>query len=382
MEFLSRFWKKKVVTVPSVLQMEAVECGAAALGMILVHFGRYNPLEELRVECGFSRDGSKASNVLKAARKFGLEAKGFTMEPGDLVEYPLPMIIFWNFNHFVVLEGFKGGRAYLNDPAKGPRDVSMEEFDGSFTGIALTFKKTPQFRTGGHPPSIVASLASRAEGISLGLMFIILAGLFLVIPGLLVPAFSTIFVDNILIQGTPGWIKPLLLAMGLTALVRYLLTWLQQYYLLRINTRLALTGSRNFMTHVLQLPMEFFLQRMPAEIGNRVASNDRVAQLLSGQTATSIVNIIMVVFYVPIMLYIDQVLALAALAFAMLNLLLLRIVSRKRTLLNQRIQMDLGKAIGVCGNGIQSIETLKATGGENDFFSAWKQELIACFCRR
>jgi NHLM bacteriocin system ABC transporter peptidase/ATP-binding protein len=321
------------------------------------------------------RDGSKASNILKAARTFGLDTKGYSLEVDELDEYPLPMIIYWNFNHFLVLEGIRGDQVYLNDPAKGPRQVSRQEFDEAFTGVAITFTPGPGFTKGGHAPSILRSLRRRADGIGVGLAFVILAGLFLVIPGLVIPAFSTIFVDDIIIQGTHGWIRPFLLAMGITALVRFLLYGLQQYALLRMTTRLAVTGSRDFMAHVLKLPMEFYLQRMPGDLNNRVSSNDQVAQMLSGQTATSVVNIFMVVFFTPIMFFFDAMLTGAALLIALLNLLLLRHVASRQALLNQQIQADIGKTMGVCTSGLGSIETLKASGGEDDFFSQWAGHL-------
>ena len=193
------------VKVPTVLQMEAVECGAASLAMILAYWGRYVALEELRIACGVSRDGSKASNVVKAARSYGLIAKGYRKEPADLKEMRLPAIIHWNFNHFLVLEGFGKGKVYLNDPGSGPRIITEEEFDQSFTGIVLTFEPGPDFVKSGTKPSILSALKKRLEGSHAALTFVILVGLLLVVPGLVIPVFSRIFVDDILLgEGRTG----------------------------------------------------------------------------------------------------------------------------------------------------------------------------------
>ena len=272
-----RFGKR--VKTPTVLQMEAVECGAAALGIVLAYHGKWIPLEELRAACGVSRDGSKASNVVKAARGYGFTAKGFRKEISELPALPLPMILFWNFNHFVVLEGFKGGRYYLNDPAQGPITVTPEEFNQSFTGVALTFEKNAEFQKEGTKPSVLRALYRRLGQVKAALAYVSLASLFLVVPGILVPSLSRIFVDNILVKQMTGWVRPLLLALLLTSLVSYLLAWLQKQYLLRVEAKMALTSSAIFFRHVFRLPMEFFAQRFGGEIGNRVQLNDSLAKL-------------------------------------------------------------------------------------------------------
>jgi NHLM bacteriocin system ABC transporter peptidase/ATP-binding protein len=355
---------------PTLLQMEAVECGAAALGMVLGHYGRFVPLEELRVECGVSRDGSKASNVLRAARKYGLNAKGYKKEPKDLRDFPLPMIVFWNFNHFLVLEGYKGDKVFLNDPAEGPRVISTEEFDESFTGVALVFEKTPEFTPGGTRPNIASALSKRLNGSQTALFFVVLASLALLVPGFIVPNFTRIFVDDILVQGRP-WMNALIVGMILMALLQGALTWLQQHYLLRLEMKLALSTSGQFFWHVLRLPIVFFTQRFGGEIGSRVEINDRVAQLLSGDLATTILSTILIVFYALIMLSYDVLLTIVGVAIAVLNLVALRYVSRQRTDANQRLLQERGRTTGTAMQGLQIIETLKATGSEADFFARW-----------
>jgi len=368
---LNRSNKPKRVVTPTVLQMEAVECGAAALSIVLCYFGSFIPLEQLRVECGVSRDGSKASNILKAARKFGLTAKGYKKEPEALRELQGPMIIHWNFNHFLVLEGFVNDKVYLNDPASGPRVVTYEEFDQSYTGVVITFEPSPEYRRQGTRPSLIQSLKKRLKGSKSALIFVILAGLFLVIPGLIIPTFTRIFIDNVLLGQMHNWLIPLLGGMLLAALMRGMLTWLQRYYLLRLETKLSLSTSSNFFWHVLRLPIEFFSQRYSGEIASRVMINDRVAQLLSGELAVAVLNSIMIVFYLFLMFQYNLLLTILAIVVASLNVVFLRYVSRRRVDQNQRLIQEGGKMQGVSMNGLQMIETLKSSGSESDFFAKW-----------
>jgi len=356
---------------PTVLQMEAVECGAAALAIVLAHHGRWVPLEELRVACGVSRDGSKASNVVKAARGYGLAAKGFKKEPQALRSMPLPAILHWNFNHFVVLDGFRKGRVFLNDPATGPREVSEEELDQAFTGVVLTFEPGTEFQRQGDPPRLIPALRRRLAGSRAALAFVLLAGLALAIPGLVVPVFSKIFVDSVLLENRRDWLPPLLFAMGAAALLAGALTWIQQVYLLRLETRMAVGSSSRFLWHVLRLPSEFFSQRFAGDISSRVAINDRVAQLLSRDLATNALGVLMVVFFAAVLFQYDAVLTLVGIAVVSLNVAALRFVSRKRVDGNRRLVQDQGKLLGTAIGGLQTIETLKATGGESDLFARW-----------
>ncbi|PID77281.1 MAG: NHLP family bacteriocin export ABC transporter peptidase/permease/ATPase subunit [Deltaproteobacteria bacterium] len=371
----SRTRPGKRVKTPTVLQMEAVECGAASLAMILACYGRIVPLESLRSDCGVSRDGSKAANILRAARKHGMIAKGYSYEPEALRKMTFPVIVFWNFNHFLVVEGFKGGKVYLNDPADGPRVVSREDFDDSFTGIVLTFTPGPEFRKEGKKNSIFSSIKKRLANTGSALPFVVLAGLILVLPGLVVPVFAKIFVDNILVAHMYGWFKPLLLAMFLTFLLRTGVTWLQEYYLMRFETKLALTGSAKYFTHIFRLPIDFFTRRMAGDICSRIQLNDKVARLLSGDISVNVLNLMMVFFYAAMMACYDILLTAAGVGIACVNLFVLRLVSGKRKVLNKKLQQESGKLVGYSMAGLQMIETLKATGGESDFFAMWSGQL-------
>jgi len=357
--------------VPTVLQMEAVECGAASLCMILSYHGRIVPLEECRTECGVSRDGSKANNVLKAARKYGLEAKGFKYELEDLFKIEYPCVLFWNANHFLVLEGFKGDKVYLNDPAQGPRVVTMDELDASFSGVVLTFKKGPEFQPGGEKPSLAAALARRLKGSESALGFVLLCGLFLVVPGLVIPTFSRVFVDEFLVSNRTSIVKPLLLGMGLTLILQGILTWLQKYYLLRLETKLALSTSSRFFNHILRLPVSYFAQRFAGEIGSRVAINDKVAGIVSGKLATTAIDCFLIVFYAALMFRYDVGLTFIVIGVALCNVVAIKLVARVRTDASRKLMSDKGKLGGTAMGGLRMIETLKATGGENEFFARW-----------
>lgn len=365
-------WFRRV-RVPTVLQMEAVECGAASLAMILAYFGRWVPLEQLRADCGVSRDGSNAANVLSAAEGYGLEGTGYRMEIDGFAGTQFPCILFWNFNHFLVLEGFSRNRkkVYLNDPASGRRVLSIDEFDKGFSGVVLTFSPGATFEKGGRKPSIIAGLAQRLKGMRIAVSFVILAGLGLVIPGLAIPTFTKVFVDDILIGGSQNWLGPLLIGMAVAALLRGGLTALQSHYLMRAQTKLAIATTGRFLWHVLRLPIEFFMHRYAADISSRIASNDRVAQVLTGDLATNVIGVVTAVFYVVLMLRYDPVLTVIGVALSVFNLLLLRIISRSRADESQKMLQENGKLMSTAMTGVQGIETIKATARESDFFARW-----------
>ena len=358
---------------PTLLQMEAVECGAASLGMILGYYGCWIPLTELRAACGVTRDGSQASHILKAARHYGMEAAAYATDLAEIENVPCPYIVFWNFNHFLVVEGIdrQRDRVYLNDPAAGPRTVDFNEFSESYTGIVLYLEPGDQFRRLGHRPNVIPSLYHRLQGSFVALWFCILLGLLLVLPGLAVPVFSQVFVDKVLIQRMHDWLRPLFLGMALTAVLRGTLSVWQLKFLRALKMKLSVVMSSQFMWLVLRLPVGFYAQRYSGEISSRIEINDEVASLLSGRLATTIIDLFMIVFYAAAMFCYDIVLASIGILFAVLNLVALQWLSRSRVDATKRLQREYGNVYGLSIAGLQGIETLKASGLESDFFSRW-----------
>lgn len=356
------------VKTPTLIQMEAVECGAAALGILMGYYRKIVPLEELRVACGVSRNGSKASNILKAARNYGFVAKGFKKELHRLKDLKPPFIVFWNFNHFIVIEGISADKVFINDPGTGPRSISHEEFDHAFTGIVLEIVPGENFEPSGEEPSMLGSLNRRLKGSYLSVLFLFLVGLLLVIPGLVVPIFTKIFIDQYLILRLDSWIRPLIIGMAITAVVRLVLSWMKDYYLGRLEMKIAIVTSSQFFLHLLRLPIEFFTQRSVGDITNRIDLNDSVASVLARDFARTLLNVVSMVFFLILLLYYDITLTVVGVSIALMNIAILRSLGRLRKDRSDLLSSENGKLAGTAFGGLITIETLKASGRETDFF--------------
>lgn len=366
----ARLWQKnKGVRTPGVLQMEMVECGAASLAMVLGYHGRHVPLEVLRYECGVTRDGSSASNVLKAARHFGMKARGFKMEIQGLANVPLPAILFWNFNHFVVLEEVAGERFRINDPAMGRRTVQHAEFDEAFTGVVLVLEKGETFQPAGQSANPWRSLVQRIRAERSGFSYTALMTLALALPGLLIPALTRLYTDMFLIQGQRDWVNPIVTAMVSIALLTGLLAWWQQRALTRLRNKLATLWSSQFIWHTLRLPVGFFMQRSPADIASRQQHNEQVAALVAGPLTMTALSVVTVVLYGTLLFFYSTALALVGLVFLLIHLLLFVWLSDRLADASQRQAKENGQLVGTLMQGLRIIETIKATGTENHFFA-------------
>ncbi len=356
---------------PMLLQMEAAECGAASLGIILAHYGKWLPLSTLRVACGVSRDGSRASSILQAARRYGMEAKGFKKTVEGLAAVEAPAILFWQFRHFLVFEGFDGADALLNDPAFGHRRVSRDELERDFTGIVLVARPTPTFERGGAPPAWWPSLRSKLSGQGGAFAFVATAGLLLVLPGLAIPVFAQVFVDRILIGQSPNWLAPLLSIMALAIAAQAALLLVQRRVLTRLKLRLSVKLGGGFLAHLLRLPMRFHGSRYAGELASRAGLTERVAQATAGQLTVGAVDLVMLVFYAGVMLWYDVLLTGIAVGLAFLAGVALRRAATARTEAQARSMQVVGRATGVAILGLRSIETVKASGLEDDLYAQW-----------
>ncbi len=364
----TKYWRMRT---PTVIQMENVECGAACLAILLGHYGRYIPLEELRIECGVSRDGSNALHLIQAAKKYGLEGKGERRGLKELYELDKPAVLFWDYNHFVVLEGFGKKSVFLNDPAFGPRTVTYEEFDELYTGVALLFEVGAEFQKGGNPSSILDDMKKRLKEVKGPLLYLLIAGVCLLIPGLSLPVFIRIFIDNILVSNVLPWKSQFLMGMTLAMLLGGGLTWLQQYFLNRLNAKLAIKFSSDFLWHILRLPVSFYYQRFPAEIANRVGQNNLVAQMMTGALATTSIQLLLIIFYGAVMFMYDFYITLVGILAGVGSLVVMGLIQRSRTDTYARLQKEQSILWANSVGAIQQIETVKATGTESDAFAAY-----------
>jgi NHLM bacteriocin system ABC transporter peptidase/ATP-binding protein len=339
--------------------------------MVLAYHGRLVPLDELRALCGVARDGAKASSLLRAARTFGLEAKGLKAEPHHLAALAFPLIAFVNFNHFLVVEHVDADHVWLNDPAFGRRRETMAEFSDSFTGVVLTFVKGSEFVRGDTRPRLLASLWARLEPARGALFFVALTSLALVIPGLVLPAFSRIFVDYILIRGIHDWLRPLLIGMALTAVVRFGLLMLRQQMLLNVRSRLRLATGRTLFAKLMTLPIAFFDQRFAGEIADRLRLNEGLVDVMTGQLASVGAALVISVFFLVAMLLYSPPLTLAVVLLAAGNIAALLLTTRTLSERSRKISIDQGKLASARIAGIKDIETFKASGAEDMIFARW-----------
>ncbi len=358
--------------VPVVLQLEALECGAASLAMILAYYGKWIPLEQVRADCGVSRDGSNAKNVLRAARSYGLEAKGFRYEPDALKKNgSFPCIIHWNFNHFVVLDGFKGNKAVINDPAKGRTEVSMETFDKSFTGICMMFKPTESFVPEGKPKSVLEFAKKKLLGTGAAFGLVAITTVISSLIGILMPGFSNVFADRLLSGTNLEWFRPFMIGIAGISVIQIVVTWIQAVYSLKANGKMAITSNSEYMWHVLRLPMEFFSQRMAGDISQRKSQNAVIAGSLVSTFAPLVIEGAMIVFYLFVMLRYSVILSVVGLVSVAINAGVSQYISKKRVDITRVNMRDSGRLSGTTVACVEMIESIKSSGSENGFFEKW-----------
>ncbi|MBR5947922.1 MAG: NHLP family bacteriocin export ABC transporter peptidase/permease/ATPase subunit [Clostridia bacterium] len=363
---------KGVVKVPVVMQMEALECGAASLTMILAYYGKWIPLEQIREDCGVSRDGSNAKNILVAARSYGLGAKAYRYDPERLKEMGrFPMIVHWEFNHFIVVDGFKGDKVYVNDPARGTVVMSYEQFDEGYTGICLMFEPTESFEPFGKPKSVLEFAKSRLKGASVAVTFVAVTTLIGSLCAIIFSGFSRVFIDRILTGNDAQWLVPFIIGLSAVATVQVIAAWIKAIYSFKIDGKMAIVGNMNYMWKILRLPMKFFSQRMAGDIQQRQLSNANIAGTLVNTLSPLVLETLMLIFYLFVMIRYSLMLTLVGVVSVIGQIWVSRIISNKRINITRVMMRDSGKLAGATVSGIEMIETIKASGAENGFFEKW-----------
>lgn len=358
---------KGYVKTPSIYQMEATECGAASLAMVFACFGKFMPLEQLRIETGVSRDGCNAGNIMRCAKKYGLECRGFRREVEALRDIELPCIIHWNFNHFVVFEGFKGNYAYLNDPAVGRRKLSFEELDEGFTGVVLSFKPTEAFQKEKKKHSSAAFIMQRLKG-QYGVLFkLMYIGLLLVFPGLVLPVLSQIFMDDILVGGYVDWITKILVFMAALVTMKMGLTYYRAIVLQKLRAKMTMVSGYGFLRHILRLPVSFFDQRYAGDLVERMDSNTSVNDFLAGELAETVLNIFVAVFYLIILIFYSPLMTAVGLINTAICLAAVVVSSKMISGTTMKLQISGGKLYGAVCAGLSITDTIKASGAESEY---------------
>ena len=355
------------------MQMETLECGAACLAMILAYYGKWVPLEQTRVDCGVSRDGSKAANILAAARRYGLSAKGYVYSAKALQKgkAKFPCILFWNFNHFVVLDGFHGKYAYLNDPARGEIRVTMDDFESSFTGVTLIFEKTDAFEEGGKKPDVGEFVRRRLKGLGSPIAFVMITAALTSVLTIISSSNSRVFLDQILRAGNKELLWPLAMMIIFLAIVACVVGVLDAVELMRIQGKIAVVSSSRFMRHLLHLPVGFYAQRTVGDLQQRQQSNESIAYQLVGQLAPVLINSAMLVLYLVIMLNYSILLTMVGVVTIAVNTFVARAISRRRINISRSMTSNIGRLYATTVSGVEMIETIKSSGAETGFFGLW-----------
>ena len=369
-KWLRRPFRRRVRT-PLVLQLEAPECGAACLASVLAYFGRWVSLDEMREACGVGRDGCSAADIVRAAREYGLEVTGWKQELEDIPKLPLPAILFWEFRHFVVLEGVGKGRYFLNDPSRGRRAIDEDGFDRAFTGVALELKPSESFRRNEPPPGVLRRLWPWVSGFRPELLFAVLAGLLLAAPGVAAPVLLALFIDHVLAGGRTDWSGALIGGMTAAAAAVYVLTWLRQRALRRLSTAVAIRQTDRFLGGLLRRPAGFFTRRMTGDLLSRIQSIEQVAAFGVNQMVGVTVELTMSLAFFSLMLAYDALLAFWVALLAAVCAATAQAVCRYRTDESHSLRREQGLLTGVGLAGLRIMETIRATASEDDFFARW-----------
>ena len=374
---------KGVANVPLIMQLEALECGAASLSMVMAYYGKWVALEQVRVDCGVSRNGSNAKNILRAAQRYGFKTKGYAYTTEKLrARGKFPGIIHWGGGHFVVIDGFRGNKAIINDPAKGVVKVDLKTFDKIFTGIYLEIIPDETFEPGGKRKSIFEFAKKRLKGAAPLIAFFAITTIVFYLIGIINPAMNQVFVDYLLGGNNPEWLLPFIFIFAGVGFLQILVTLVQSLYQYKIRGKLDLIGSTTYMWRILRMPIEFFSQRMVGDLQGRQSENATIAETLVDVFAPLLFNTIMLVVYLVVMIQKSLILTVVGVITVVLNAFISYYISRARVNITRVQSRDMARLSGMTSKGIEMIETIKSNGAESSYFSSWSEAQESVFAQK
>ena len=360
------------VKVPQIMQMEAVECGAASLAMILAYYGRWVPLDKLREDCGVGRDGTSIAGILGAALEYGLDAEELSLSIDELKDRkPFPCIIQWNYHHFVVLTGISGKYVYINDPGKGSIRYPMQVLEKSFKGVTMTFSPNESFKKGGSKPSPLRFVKKRIQGFQSAIAVVLTTSALASIAAILFTTAGKAVVDYYITGSETSSPAGFVIALLGLCVIFGVMQILRSIYMVRIQGRSAVVDSSRFIQHLLHLPLSYYSGRAVGDLQMRQTENQMIVTTLMTQVAPTAINILMMILYLIVMSYYNLFLTLIGVSTVILNIIVARIVSKKRVDITRTLTIGYGNLNSTSLNGIGMIETLKSAGAENAYFRRW-----------
>ena len=350
--------------VPSVLQMEVTECGAASLGMVMAYYGLFRPIEELRIRLGVARDGATAKSIVQAARSYGMKTHALKREPEQLKDMQFPLIIHWRFYHFLVVEGYYPGGWYLNDPAMGPRTCDDHEFDESFTGVAMEITPGPDFQRAGKRRGVLGRLISAAGTVRPMIIFSIILALLLIVPTILIPTVVQLFGNGLAgLEGIP--LEAAILGLLIALVMQVMLLWLQGGLAMRLATKISTRVGAGMVLRLLRLPMSFHAQRGASSLAQRALLIDQMSSAVSAILLSATAGLLLALVALIVLLSLNWVCGLVAAAIAVVTAVTVRQSMAKSRDEASRVIREYIEVGAVFASSLSQIEPIKASGTED-----------------
>ena len=364
--------QKGVAVVPVVMQMEAMESGAASLCMILAYYGRWIPISQMRDIVGVSRDGTKMSTLIDVSRDMNLDVKSCSGDARSFFEgSTYPCVVCLRNAHYTVVCGKIGDKVFINDPGRGQMTITTDEFESGYSGQYLCFAPTAQFKRAGKPKGIISYINDNLKDAKSTIVFVGAATLITSMTGAMMPALTRAFVDRVLSGRSPDWAMPLLALMIVLCVTMLAVGWVNSVYGMKLFGMLGIKSGSRYMWHLFHLPMRFFFQRHPGDLKQNEVSTMTIAQTIIRLLIPLLINTIMMIYYAVVMLMYSPMLSLIGFTTIAVNLGVSKYISTKRINAVRGLRASQSRMISSSMAAVSMIETIKASGAENIFFGIW-----------